>query len=107
MRNIESNPKILILLNEYKNQGSKIIVATAAYFRTAIKVLKKIEVLPDALIATKASKNLKGKQKLDALSKEINGKRWAYFGDSSSDIPLFRAANLSYIVQKDYVMEWN
>ena len=107
MRNIEPNQNILILLNEYRNHSKKIIVATAAYFKTAIKVLGRIDLLPDVLIATKTSKNLKGKQKLVALSKEINGKKWVYFGDSNSDIPLFKAADLSYLVQKNSIMEWD
>tara|TARA_Y100001968_G_scaffold294216_1_gene300631 strand:- start:103 stop:657 length:555 start_codon:yes stop_codon:yes gene_type:complete len=106
MKNIEPNQNLLILLNEYRTHGKKIVVATAAYFRTAIKVLGRIDLLPDVLIATNTRKNLKGKQKLIALSKEINGKKWAYFGDSSSDIPLFKVANLPFLVQKNNIVEW-
>ena len=46
MKNITSNPKVLNFFHEYKAQGSKVIVATAAYSKTAIKVLSKIKLLP-------------------------------------------------------------
>ena len=107
MRNIKTNKKVLDLFNDYRSQNLKVIIATAAYYKTAIKVLEKIQVIPDVLIATKNNVNLKGKQKLAALSKIVRGKKWAYFGDSISDTPLFRDANYSYLVKNEKIEELN
>jgi len=107
MKNIKANKKVLDCFNDCKSQNLKVIIATAAYYKTAIKVLEKIKIIPDGLIATKSNLNLKGKQKLAALSKIVMGKKWAYFGDSISDIPLFRESNYSYLVKNGKIKELN
>ena len=87
----------------YKTKGTKVIVATAAYERTAIKVLQKINVVPDILVATRDGENLKGELKLEALHPHVKNVKWVYYGDSNSDIPLFKHANFAYIVKQDSI----
>jgi len=83
---------------KYKNSGITVIIATAAYWKTTFKVLKKIELIPDIIISTGNNYNLKGKIKLRYLRPYIKSSTWAYYGDSISDVPLFRAADVSYKV---------
>jgi len=98
MMNIKLNKTVKKEFDNYKVNGIKIIIATAAYERTAVKVLKKIRLSPDVLIATKRKDNLKGKAKLFALTPYIKNKSWAYYGDSISDKWLFKSASLAYKV---------
>ena len=80
-------------LRRRKAEGCRVIVATASYKGSAEKVLSRIGIEPDLLIATE-SVNLKGKAKLAVLQIELDGKRWAYYGDSAADAPLLAAATV-------------
>jgi len=105
-RNIRINPLVYNEYNKYKESGVRIIVATAAYYKTAEKVLNKIKIYPDLLIGTNKD-NLKGHAKLSSLQPHIKSSTWAYYGDSKSDVPLFKAADLPYKVTPNSINRLN
>lgn len=84
------------------SKNCKIIIATAAYTKTAKKILINLGIFPDLLIASDETDNLKGKKKLAALQPYIQNKQWIYFGDSKSDQPLFEAADEAILVKKEH-----
>ena len=101
--NIEVNEMVKKDYEIYKKNGIKVIVATASYELTAFKVLRKIKIFPDVLIATKKGKNLKGKMKLKALNPYVKNMKWVYYGDSKSDAPLFKSASFAYLVTPESI----
>ena len=107
LANIRVNNIVKKEFNIYKENGKKVIIATAAYRKTALKVLERIRLYPELLIATEDKANLKGKLKLEALQPHIQNTKWAYYGDSSSDIPLFKSANFAYKVNGNCIDEIN
>jgi phosphoserine phosphatase len=101
--NIEVNKMVKKDYEAYKKNGIKVIVATASYELTAFKVLQKIKIFPDVLIATNKGKNLKGKIKLNALNPYVKNMTWVYYGDSKSDTPLFQSASFAYLVTPESI----
>tara|TARA_B100000029_G_C17302195_1_gene861111 strand:- start:251 stop:787 length:537 start_codon:yes stop_codon:yes gene_type:complete len=98
LNGIKVNENVQKEFYKYKERDIKVIVATASYWRTALKVLYKIRLCPDILISTRNKHNLKGELKLKYLEPYIKNVRWAYYGDSNSDVPLFEEADFPYRV---------
>jgi len=98
LEGIEANPWTLAEVRRWESRSLPVIVATAAYLKTAEKVLDRVGVKPRALLATTGNDNLKGLRKLAALKPHVEGRRWAYYGDSASDRPLFSAADRFWVV---------
>ena len=101
LNRITLNQIVLDDFNMKKSKNCMIIIATAAYTKTAMKILNHLGITPDLLIASDEKDNLKGKEKLAALKPYISNKRWIYFGDSKSDQPLFEAADKAFIVKRE------
>lgn len=101
LKSIILNELVLNELNVMVSKNYKIIIATAAYTKTAMKILNHLGISPDHLIASNEKDNLKGEEKLAALQPYIHNKRWIYFGDSKSDQPLFEAADKAFLVKNE------
>ena len=67
--------------------------------------MHKIKIYPDLLIGT-TKNNLKGQAKLISLQPHIKSALWAYYGDSKYDVPLFKAADLSYKVNSKSISRY-
>ena len=103
LKDIEVNEQVLQELRSYEKDELYIVVATAAYRDTAEAVLDKIGVNPVELLASEGKVNLKAEKKLDAV-REVTGKRrWLYYGDSSADMSLLKAADAGYLVKNSSV----
>ncbi|WP_069471431.1 UbiA family prenyltransferase [Candidatus Marithrix sp. Canyon 246] len=90
---------VLKFLQDEKQKGRVLVLATAAHESIAQAVAKHLNLF-DIVIASDLDTNLKGVNKRDALTKRFGV--YDYIGDSSADIPIFEAANKSYLVGKDF-----
>ena len=92
---------VLTFLKEEKQKGRVLVLATAAHESIAQAVAKHLNLF-DVVMASDLDTNLKGVNKRDALIKRFGV--FDYIGDSSADIPIFEAANKSYLVGKDFAI---
>lgn len=103
LEDIVVNDQVLKELRSYEKDELDIVIATAAYRDTAEAVLNKIGVNPLELIASDGKANLRAEKKLDAVRKVTGERRWLYYGDSSADLSLLKAADTGYLVKKSSV----
>ena len=91
------NAKLLAYLREQKAAGRSLILVTAADTITAQKVAEHLDLF-DEVIASDGVENVKGRAKARILSARFGEKGFAYAGNSSSDVPVWRAAGSAVIV---------
>lgn len=89
-------PEFLSYLQAEKSQGRKIILATAAHQVIAKGVAKHLGLF-DSVLATDGAVNLKGIAKLQAIQASV-GDNFVYAGDSSADVPIWKAAKAAILV---------
>ena len=89
--------QLLDYLREQKEQGKRIILATASHRLYAEQVATHLGIFDD-IIATQAENNLKGRSKLVAILEAAGGAEFAYAGDSSADRPIWEAASSNILV---------
>jgi len=87
---------MLTFLRSEKQQGRRIILATAAHRSIADAVATHLDVF-DAVVATDEAHNLKGWHKLRAIEDKVGGD-FVYVGDSRADIPVWKAAKGAVLV---------
>jgi 4-hydroxybenzoate polyprenyltransferase len=92
---------VLTFLQEEKQKGRVLVLATAAHESIAQAVAKHLNLF-DVVMASDLDTNLKGVNKRDALIKRFGV--YDYIGDSKADIPIFEAANKSYLVGRDFAV---
>lgn len=92
---------VLTFLREEKQKGRVLVLATAANETIAQAVAKHLKLF-DIVIASDIHTNMKGVNKRDALIKRFGV--YDYIGDSKADIPIFEAANKSYLVGRDFAV---
>ena len=92
---------VLKFLQDEKQKGRVLVLATAAHESIAQAVAKHLNLF-DVVMASDLDTNLKGVNKRDALIKRFGV--YDYIGDSSADIPIFEAANKSYLVGHDFAI---
>ena len=83
-------------LRAEKDKGRRIVLATAAHQSIATDVAAHLDLF-DGVLASDAGHNLKGRAKLDAIKAEI-GDAFVYAGDSSADMPIWKAAQAAILV---------
>jgi 4-hydroxybenzoate polyprenyltransferase/phosphoserine phosphatase len=79
-----------------KENGRRIVLATAAHHDIARAVAAHLQVFDD-VIASDAKVNLKGEKKLDAIRKLV-GEEFVYVGDSAADLPIWEASHSAITV---------
>jgi len=87
---------LLAFLRERREQGQRIVLATAADERIAQGVAGHLNLFDDVL-ATRPGLNLKGEAKLAAIRERI-GPDFVYAGDSRADLPVWRGARGAILV---------
>jgi 4-hydroxybenzoate polyprenyltransferase/phosphoserine phosphatase len=87
---------LLAYLRGEKEQGRRIILATAAHKSIAEGISAHLGLF-DGVLATDLGRNLKGRTKLEAIREEV-GKEFVYAGDSHADIPIWKAAQAAVLV---------
>jgi 4-hydroxybenzoate polyprenyltransferase/phosphoserine phosphatase len=90
---------LLDYLRAEKALGRPIILATAAHASIAREVAEHLDLF-DQVLATGAGKNLKGMAKLQSIRAEV-GEKFAYAGDSTADLPIWKAASSAILVAVD------
>lgn len=81
------NKNVIDIINNYREIGYKIVLATGASTHYAGPISNYLELF-DKVIATNESRNMTGINKLNAIKKEINDD-YIYIGDSKKDIPIW------------------
>lgn len=94
---------VLTFLQQEKNQGRRLILATAAHQKIAQAVAKHLNLFAE-VFATQASCNLKGVTKCQLLEQRFGQKGFDYMGDSMADLPLFQAASRSFLVAPSHAL---
>ena len=95
-KNLPYNGPFLDYLRSEKQTGRSIILATAAHLSIAEKVASHLGIF-DFVLATDATRNLKGRHKLEAIQEKC-GNKFVYAGDSQADIPIWKAAQAAVLV---------
>jgi 4-hydroxybenzoate polyprenyltransferase len=93
--------EVLEFLRIQKQQGAKLVLATATDQRWADAVAMHLNLFDD-VIASDGRTNVKGEAKLAAMEHycSLHGfEEFAYVGDSSADVPIWRKAAQVYVVQ--------
>jgi len=87
---------LLDYLRQEKAAGRELVLATAAHASIAEGVAGHLALF-DRVLATDGSRNLKGRNKLDAIRAEV-GPKFAYAGDSAADLPVWEGAQAAVLV---------
>ena len=85
------NSEVLDFVQAVKNQGRKVVLATAADSRIAAAVQARLNVF-DEIISSDGTTNLSGKTKATALEQRFGAKNFDYIGNSASDLPVWQVA---------------
>ena len=89
-------PALLAYLQAEKDQGRKVILATAAHRKIADGVSAHLGLF-DTVLATDGDHNLKGRAKLQAIRDAV-GNTFVYAGDCAADVPIWQAAQAAVLV---------
>lgn len=91
------NHALIDWLRTEKSSGRKLVLATAANAAIAEEVARHVGCF-DMVIASNATRNLKGSAKVDELNKRFSASGFDYVGDSTADIPVWAQARRAYAV---------
>jgi len=89
------NKNLLRFLQDEKNKGRMLVLATAAHQSIAQAVADHLKLF-DVIIASDAQINMKGATKRDALKERF--KTYDYIGDSRADLPILHDAHEGFLV---------
>lgn len=91
--------EVLTLLEQAKQNGQKVILATAADQEIGHKVATYLG-LSKYIIASNPPHNLKGVKKLEAIQAYTKGHPFDYIGDGIADLPVLKNAHRAIVVGK-------
>lgn len=97
VENLPYNSEVLSYIEEQKQAGRKIILATATDSIIAEQVAAHVAIFDDVISSTPGN-NLKGKAKLTAIQSYVDGGEFEYIGDAKVDMPIWRAATTASFV---------
>jgi len=95
-KNLPLRSDLLEWLATEKNQGRRLVLATAANRRIANSVANHLGIF-DLVIASDSKNNLKGAAKLAAIQEQV-GHDFSYVGDCAADIPIWEQAQTAVLV---------
>lgn len=101
------NKSVLEYIKKEKENGKKIILATASNECLANPIAESVKVFDDVISSNKEI-NLKGKNKLNRIKeyvKENNEETFSYIGDSESDVQIFAECETPVVVGNKNVFE--
>ncbi|WP_386697852.1 UbiA family prenyltransferase [Lonepinella sp. MS14436] len=91
---------LITYLTTEKENGTNIVLATAAYAKIAHKVANYLALFDEVLSTTDCSVNLKGKNKLIAIQEKF-GDEFTYIGDNAADLGIWEESQSAIIVGSD------
>jgi len=86
------NEDVLQLIHNKKQQGCRIILATASHITLAAKVAEHLGVF-DEVFATTQQSNLSASRKKDFLIEQYGDRGYDYIGNSMDDLSVWESAN--------------
>jgi 4-hydroxybenzoate polyprenyltransferase len=92
------NGALVGLLKKNRQQGARLVLATAAPLSWAEAVARHMGFFDRVLATTLENGNVKGVRKLNLILKDARGESFGYAGDAKADRPIFEAAQLSIVV---------
>lgn len=84
--------ELIEYLQERKNKGDHLILATASHWSHAKKIAAHLKIF-DGVIASNAKHNLKGTRKLKKIRDYVGDENFSYAGNSSADRPIWSDAS--------------
>lgn len=94
------NEAVLDLIRREKQQGRRIVLATASHHSYADKIAEHLGLF-DQVMASDERTNLSAEHKRDALVAEFGAQGFDYAGNSSDDLPIWRVARRAYVVDSN------
>lgn len=95
--NLPYNQDVISLINRAKNEGRKIVLATASFMENAQQVANFLNLF-DEVLATSIDNNLRGKNKAKVLVDKFGERQFDYVGDSLVDIAVWKHSRIAYLV---------
>ena len=86
-----ANPEVLAFVRTARDQGRKIVLATAADQRIAAAAQERLNLF-DEILASDGATNLSGPAKAAALVQRFGAKKFDYVGSCATDLPVWQAA---------------
>ena len=100
LHHLPFNDDVVALIEEHRAAGCPVILATATDQIWADRIAEESPLF-DAVLASDGKTNLKGQRKLAAIREYCHDHHYAsfsYAGDSKSDLPIWQAAAVAYVV---------
>ena len=94
------NTHVIELIQQAKQQGRHIVLATATHEYLANKIADHLELF-DEVLSTNQSCNLSGSRKRDVLIERFGRKGFEYLGNSLDDLPVWEAAESAVVVNPE------
>jgi len=92
------NESVLAFVTDEHERGRRLVLATASDALLAEKVAGRLGIF-SLVIANNGAANLKGERKLAEIRSALGPEtEFEYLGDSRSDLPIFREASVSHLV---------
>ena len=87
---------LLADLRTWRAGGAEVVLATAAHPSVADAVARHLDVF-DSVLASSDHVNLRGGAKLAAIRRHADGRRYAYVGNETVDLPILADADAGYV----------
>lgn len=91
---------VVDFLRTRRNEGSRIVLATAADRRIAQTVADRFGIFSD-ILASDGETNLIGMKKLAAIQRHAAGQPFEYVGDAMADLPIWEQCETAHVVCAD------
>ena len=95
--NLPYNQKVIDYIHQRKNDGSRVILATASHKNYAFAIAKHLQLFDDVM-ATNKDINLSSHVKAEKLVERFGKGNFDYAGDHMRDLPVWDASKLSILV---------
>jgi len=104
VENLPLNDSVIKVIKSAKDEGRKVVLATASFLENALEVAKHLNLF-DEVLATTINFNLRGRNKAKVLVEKFGEKQFDYVGDSFVDLEVWKHARIAYLVNpsKDLV----
>jgi apolipoprotein N-acyltransferase len=89
--------KFLAFLREQKSAGRKLVLATASDLQMALPVANHVRIF-DEVLGSDGKTNLRGENKLKALTQKFGERGFDYAGNSAADFAVWRGAREAIVV---------
>ena len=86
------DPHVITYIKNYRARGGRTALVTASDQQIALMIAEYLELF-DEVYGSDGVRNLKGPVKADFLAKHFEGTEFAYMGDATADLPVWKRAD--------------